>query len=272
MENLLKEVRMLLSDRVAIITGGAMGIGNGIALKFAEEGCSIVIADRNIDRAKNTIDELRSKGGRGLAIPCDAANSEQVTDATAEVFKQFGKVDILVNNAGGMSSAPPIEDMAEELWDSVVALNLKSCFLFSRTIVPHMKANRYGRIINISSIGAINPPKHSIHYNTAKAGVLGFTYDLAAALASFNINVNAIIPGLIKTAFYDQLIGPMPEEQKDVFFDSLAKMVPLQRIGTPGDIAGAALFLASELGSYVTGSSIYVTGGMPLLPQNISQH
>ncbi len=260
---------MLLSNNIALITGGAGGIGRGIALKFAEEGCSVAIADVNILGANDTVAEILKKGRKGLAIQCDVTKSEQVKSTVDQVVRQFGKIDILVNNAGGMSAAPPIEDLSEELWDQVMALNLKSNFLFSKAVIPYMKDKKYGKIINISSIGAINPPRHSIHYNTAKAGVLGFTYDLAYALAPFNINVNAIVPGLIQTAFYDRLIGPVSDEQKQAFFASLGKMAPLQRVGTPEDIAGAAVFLASNLGSYVTGTSILVSGGMPLAPQNI---
>jgi NAD(P)-dependent dehydrogenase (short-subunit alcohol dehydrogenase family) len=259
---------MLLSKRVAIVTGGARGIGRGIALKFAEEGCSIVIADVSMKEASDTLNEVVRKGREGLALRCDVTSSQQVNEVVGSVIQKFGKIDILVNNAGGMPSAPPpIEEMPEGEWDKVIALNLKSVFLFSKAVVPHMKEKRYGRIINISSMGAINPPKHSIHYNAAKAGVLGFTYDLAGALASYNINVNAIVPGLIRTAFYDPLVGPISDGEKDDFFTGLGKMVPMQRTGTPQDVAGAALFLASDLGAYVTGTSLLVTGGMPLSPQ-----
>ena len=250
---------MLLSNRVAMITGGAKGIGRAIASKFAEEGCSIAIADIDITPVKEK--DI-------LAIQCDATNGQQVKDAVEMVISKYGKIDILVNNAGGMSAAPPLDDLDEETWDGVVDLNLKSNYLFSKAVTPYMKEKRYGRVISISSVGAINPPKHSIHYNSAKAGVLGFTYDLAYALAPYNINVNAILPGLIQTEFYDQIASLTTEEQKKAFFTQLGQMVPLKRIGTPEDIAGAALFLASELGSYVTGTSILVTGGLPLNPQN----
>jgi 3-oxoacyl-[acyl-carrier protein] reductase len=258
---------MLLSNRVALITGGANGIGQGIALKYAGEGCSVAIADINYPAAVDTVEKISEMGREGLALRCDVTNSSQVKDAVGQVFAKFGKIDILVNNAGGMSAAPPIDELDEELWDKVVDLNLKSNFLFSKAVIPSMKQNRYGKIINLSSIGAINPPKHSIHYNSAKAGVLGFTYDLAYALAPFNINVNVILPGLIQTAFYDSLAGLASDQQKNIFFDTLGKMVPLQRIGTPEDIAGAALFLASDLAAYVTGTSLVVSGGLPLQPQ-----
>lgn len=260
---------MLLANNIALITGGAGGIGRGIALKFAEEGCDIAIADIDLQAANETIAEVVKAGRRGVAVQCDVTKSEQVKAAVDEVTGWSGKVDILVNNAGGLIASAPIEDMSEELWDRIFALNLKSNFLFCRAVVPHMKQRKYGKIINISSIGAINPPRHSIHYNAAKAGVLGFTYDLAYALAPFTINVNAIIPGLVRTAFYDHAIGPVSDEGKNAFFDSLAGMVPFHRVGTPQDIAGAAVFLASELGAYVTGTSILVSGGMPIAPQQL---
>ncbi len=258
---------MLLSNRVALITGGAGGIGRGIALKFAGEGCSVAIADINISEASETAVKVSGPGREGLALQCDVTDSKQVKNTVDRVIAKFGKLDILVNNAGGMPSAPPIEDMDEALWDKVVDLNLKSNFLFCKAVVPHMKEKKYGKIINLSSMGAINPPKHSIHYNSAKAGVIGFTYDLAYTLAPFNINVNVIVPGLIRTAFYDGLVGLTSDRQKENFFNMLGKMVPLQRIGTPEDIAGAALYLASDLSAYVTGTSLFVSGGLPLMPQ-----
>jgi 2-hydroxycyclohexanecarboxyl-CoA dehydrogenase len=251
---------MLLADRVAIVTGGAKGIGRGIALKFAEEGGSVAIADINQDAANDTLSEILKKGRQGLAIQCDATKSQQVRDVVDKVISKFGKIDILVNNAGGLPSRAPVEDMTEEEWDSVVALNLKSGFLFLKYVVPHMKAKRYGKIINISSLGATAPPSSNIHYHSGKAGVLGMTIDQAQSLAPFNICVNAILPGPIRTEFFGSRVTD------DDFFANLGKTVPLRRVGTPEDIAGAALFLASELSSFVTGISIPVTGGLPLSP------
>lgn len=257
---------MLLKDKVAIITGGAKGIGRGMALKFAEEGCSVAIADIAIKEAEEAVAEIINKGGEGIAIKCDVTSGQQVGDTVEKVVKKYGKIDILVNNAGAIARHVPIEDLTEESWDKVLALNLKSDFLFCKYVVPHMKKRKYGKIINLSSIGAVQPPAHEIHYNTAKAGVLGFTWDLATALAPLNINVNCILPGPVRTSFYDHNIGSMTEEDKDQFFTRLGKKVPMQRVGTPEDMAGAALFLASELSAYITGQSLYVAGGLPLLP------
>jgi NAD(P)-dependent dehydrogenase (short-subunit alcohol dehydrogenase family) len=256
---------MLLSGRVALITGGAKGIGRGIALKFAGEGCSIAIADINTKEANATIVEVTKKGQKGLALKCDTTDSKQVKDTVNSVVDKFGKIDILVNNAGGLPREFLLEDLPEEEWDKVLDLNLKSGFLFSKAVIRHMKEKRYGKIINISSIGAVYPPSASVHYAAAKAGVLGLTYATAFEYASFNIYANAILPGPTRTAFWDPLVPPAAD--KEAIFNQVAKNeVPLQKIGTPDDIAGTALFLASELSSFVTGTGIMVTGGMPLKP------
>jgi len=259
---------MLLSDRVAIITGGAKGIGKGIALRFAEEGCTVVIADIDLKNATETLAQAINKGGKGIALACDATDIKQVKATVDKAISHFDKVDILVNNAGGMPAAPtPIEDMPEADWDKVLKLNLKSLFLFSKAVVPHMKKRKYGRIINLSSAAAVNPPAHCIHYHTAKMGIIGFTLDLAHTLAPYGICVNALLPGPVRTDFYDTMLGKLTEKEKDVFFDELGKGdIPLQRVGTPEDVANAALFLASELSSYVTGDAMLVSGGSPLRP------
>jgi 2-hydroxycyclohexanecarboxyl-CoA dehydrogenase len=257
---------MLLKDRVAIITGGAKGMGKGTAIKFSEEGCAVAIADIAIKEAEETAAEIKQKGGKAVAIKCDVTSGQQVKAAVDKAVKELGKPDILVNNAGAIAAHIPIEDMEEETWDRVMALNLKSHFLFCKYVVPYMKKARYGKIIGVSSIGAIQPPAHEINYNTAKGAIISFTYDLATALAPLNINVNCILPGPIRTHFYDKTIGQMPEVQQDGMFAMLGKKVPLQRIGMPEDIAGAVLFLASDLSAYITGQALYVAGGLPLLP------
>jgi NAD(P)-dependent dehydrogenase (short-subunit alcohol dehydrogenase family) len=257
---------MLLINRVAIVTGGATGIGRGIALKFASEGCKVAIVDINLKEAKKTLQAVKKLGSEGLAIECDVTQEKQVKTTVATVLSKFGKIDILINNAGGSGPSFPIEEMTEENWDKVFALNLKSQFFFCKYVVPLFKAQRYGKIVNLSSIGAFQPPAHHIAYNAAKSAAIGFTNDLAGALAPFNINVNAIVPGPIRSSFYSARTDSMSEAEKDTFFANLGKKVPLQRPGSPEDIGGAALFLCSELGAYVTGHPLYVTGGLPILP------
>jgi 3-oxoacyl-[acyl-carrier protein] reductase len=256
---------VLLANRVAIITGGAKGIGKGIALKFAEEGCDVVVNALHIEGARKVADRVKELGRRSLAIGADVSKSAEVNDMVARTIKQFGKIDILVNNAGGVSGPDNLaENVTEEDWDRIIDVNLKGQFLCCKAVIPHMKERKYGKIINVSSMGAIHPPAPIVHYHSSKGGVLGLTNDLAFELASFNINVNAILPGPVLTEFFDTVVKDMPD--KEAFFRSLADRVPLKRIGKPEDIAGVALFLASELSSYVTGEAINAGGGLPLTP------
>src|SRR4030042_2494390 len=255
---------MLLSNRVAVITGGARGIGKGIALKFAEEGCSVVITDVLAEEAKKTLGEVSKKGREGVFIQCNVSDSHQVQDMVDQVIRKFGRVDILVNNAGIGAVPKSIMDVSEEEWDRLLSINLKGCFLCCKAVVPHMKNKGYGKIINMSSLGAIAPPAPNIHYSAAKAGILGLTLDLALELAPFNICVNAILPGAIPTDMWDPLIPP--SINKEAFFKEIRKAAaPIHGVGTPEDVAGAALFLASDLSGYVTGDRIRVGGGAPLV-------
>ena len=259
---------MLLESRVAIITGGAVGIGRGIALKFAEENCSVVIADIAETEGKKTAEEASKKGGEGIFVSCDVTVARQVQDMVDKAVSRFGKVDILVNNAGGVSGPEgSLDGVSEEQWDKSLNLNLKSAFLCCKAVVPHMKKSKYGKIINVSSLGAVHPAVSVVHYHAAKAGVLGLTYNLAFELAPLNISVNAILPGPIRTPFWEPVTKGIPD--KDAYFAEIAKKeVPMQRIGMPEDVAGAALFLASELSAFVTGETINVAGGLPQLPHN----
>jgi len=256
--------KMLLSNKVAVITGGARGIGRGIALKFAEEGCSPVIADVLEAAARKTLEEVWEKGRDGLFIQCDVSDSSQVEDMVDQVISKLGKVDILVNNAAIGGVPKSITDISEEEWDRLLAINLKGVFLCCKAVVPHMKEKGYGKIINISSLGAIAPPAPNLNYSAAKAGILGLTLDLALELAPFNICVNAILPGAIRSDIWRPLIPPGINE--DDFFAEVGKTIaPMQRVGTPEDVAGGALFLASDLSGYVTGDRIIVGGGAPLI-------
>jgi NAD(P)-dependent dehydrogenase (short-subunit alcohol dehydrogenase family) len=260
---------MLLKDRVAIITGGAKGMGRGIALKFAEDGCAVVVSDVDIAGAQSVADEIKSLGGKSLAIKADITKSSEIEEMAAKTLAEFNTIDILVNNAGGVSGthgAGDSETITEDEWDRIMAINLKGPFLVCRAVLPTMKKNRTGKIINLSSMGAVCPAVSVLHYHSAKAGVLGLTINLAFELAPLNIRVNAIVPGPVETPFWDSLMPGGPE--RDKFFAALAKReVPLGRMGQPKDIAGAALFLASDLSAYMTGQVLNVAGGLPLLAQ-----
>ncbi len=256
---------MLLADRVAIITGGAKGMGRAMALRFADEGCAVTVADISIKEANETVEMLTKKGGKGQAVQCDVTKLDQVKATVEKTIAAFGKIDILVNNAGALLNKPAIEDMTEEEWDGMIALNLKSQFLFCKFVVPYMKAQKYGKIVNFSSLGAVHPPDHLPHYHAAKGGVIGFTKDLAFSLASSGIYVNCVIPGPIRTAFFDFHTNTMSEKEKDDFFTGFGKVVaPLGRVGDPDEIAKAALFFASDMSSYTTGETLLVAGGLPL--------
>jgi NAD(P)-dependent dehydrogenase (short-subunit alcohol dehydrogenase family) len=258
-----QERNMLLENRVALVTGGAKGIGRGICLKFAEEGCDVVVNALHIEGARKVGDEVKAMGRKSLAIKADISKSSEVDDMVARTIEKFGKIDILVNNAGNVGGAG-IDDSTEEDWDDVLAVNLKGHFLVSRAVVPHMKKAKYGKIIFLSSMGAVRPVVSVLSYHAAKAGIIGLTLNLAFELAPHNIYVNCIVPGPIETPFWDALLGGMSEDEKRRFFDALArKEVPLGRTGTAEDIAGPALFFASGLSDYVTGQTLCVAGGQP---------
>ncbi len=255
---------MLLTDRVAIVTGGAKGMGRAMALKFAEEGCDVVVNALHIEGAQKVAEEIRALGRKALGIKADISSNAEVNDMVARTIDVFGKIDILVNNAGGVGTDGGDTNTATEAdWDRILRVNLKGHFLVCMAVIPQMKKAGYGKIINVSSMGAVSPSVSVLHYHSAKAGLLGLSTNLAFELAPIGIYVNAIVPGPIETPFWDTLQPPGPE--RDAFLGALAKKeIPLERVGTPDDIAGPALFLASGLSDYVTGQVIYVAGGQPL--------
>ncbi|MBN1834098.1 MAG: SDR family oxidoreductase [Deltaproteobacteria bacterium] len=258
---------MLLKDKVALVTGSGKGMGRSIAEKFAEEGCDLIINDLYLDPAQEVAEGIRSLGRDAIAIQADIGNSTEVRGMIETAADKFGRIDILVNCAGGVSGTEGrgnSDTVTEEEWDRVVNLNLKGPFLVTMGVLPYMKKNKYGKIIFISSMGAVNPCVSVIHYHAAKAGVVGLMTNLAFELAPKSIYVNAILPGPVETTFWDALIPQGPA--RDALFKAIAeKEVPLERIGKPEDIAGPALFLASGLSDYITGQVINVAGGQPLL-------
>ncbi|MEE8471476.1 MAG: SDR family NAD(P)-dependent oxidoreductase [Dehalococcoidia bacterium] len=244
---------MRLEDRVAIVTGGGSGIGQGICTRLAEEGSKTAVFDIDLAAAQDTAETIKRSGGEAAAFKVDVATAAGVDRGVEDVISAFGKVDILVNNAG-VSLSSSVAGMTEEIWDKTLDVNLKSVFLCCRAVIPHMKERRYGKILNLSSILGLTGSPGKVHYGAAKTGVIGFTRGLATELGPHNINVNAIGPGMIDTPMLEK-------EASSELRERLRQSIPLRRIGVPGDIANAALFLVSDEASYVTGQCLFVCGG-----------
>lgn len=245
---------MRLKDKVAVITGGAQGIGKEIANTFLMEGAYISICDIKEDVIKATaaIFEENFPGRTHWGI-CDVRKPQEVEKYINDVIAKYNRIDILVNNAGVTKDNLLIR-MTDEEWNLVIDINLKGVFNFSRAVAKHMIKNRYGRIINISSVIGLMGNAGQTNYAASKAGVIGITKTLAKELAGRNILVNAVAPGYIQT----QMTEKLPEDVKK----KLLEYVPLKRLGEPADVAKCVLFLASDDSSYITGEVISVNGGM----------
>ena len=246
----------LLKGKVALITGAARGIGKTIALHFADEGCDIAFTDLIInDIAQETLSELENKGVKARAYASNAANFADTQDVVGRVFEDFGHIDILVNNAG-ITKDTALKRMSEEQWDAVINVNLKSVFNFTKAIQPIMWKQNGGSVINISSIVGVFGNANQCNYSASKAGIIGFTKSAAKEMGMRNIRHNAIAPGFI--------ITDMTKNLPDEVLKAWESKIPLKRGGTPDDVANAAVFLASDLSSYITGQVLMVCGGMSL--------
>jgi 3-oxoacyl-[acyl-carrier protein] reductase len=253
---------MKLKDKTAIITGGSRGMGRAIALRFASEGCSSVIADVLDKDGEKTISDIKKAGKDAIYVHTDVTSSAQVNDMVAKAISKFKKIDIMINCAGIGKSPKLINEISEEEYDKVVAVNMKGTFLCLQAIAPHMKANKYGKIVNIASLAGISPMASSIHYAAAKAGAKHLSDCFALEVAPYNITCNTILPGMIRTDMTRDFAGPGVKDL-DGLMKQMATGIPLGREGTVDDIASAALFLASDDSSYITVDSISVGGGMP---------
>ena len=244
----------LLEGKVAVITGAARGIGKAIAIRFAEEGCNVAFTDLAIDEnAKATETEIINLGVKAKGYASNAANFEETHEVVAKIIEDFGKVDILINNAG-ITRDGLMMRMSEQQWDMVININLKSAFNFIHALTPVMMKQKSGNIINMSSVVGVHGNAGQANYSASKAGMIGLAKSVAKELGSRGIRANAIAPGFIATEMTHQLSDEVRAEWE--------KQIPLRRAGTPDDVANTALFLASDLSSYITGQVIQVDGGM----------
>lgn len=244
----------LLEGKTALITGAARGIGKAIALKFASQGANIAFTDLVIDEnGKNTENEISSYGVKCKGYASNAASFEESHKVVDEIMNDFGRIDILINNAG-ITKDGLIMRMTEQQWDAVINVNLKSAFNFIHAVTPVMMRQKSGSIINMSSVVGVRGNAGQANYSASKAGMIGLAKSTAKELGSRGIRVNAIAPGFIVTEMTEQLSEDVQNEW--------AKQIPIKRLGTPEDIANAALFLASDLSSYVSAQVINVCGGL----------
>jgi 3-oxoacyl-[acyl-carrier protein] reductase len=242
-----------LAGRVALVTGAAQGIGKAVALLLARNGADIVVSDVNLEKAEETAKEIRSIGRKALAIKGDVANWNDVEQMMDVILEKFAKIDILVNNAG-ITRDKLILRMTEEDWDAVLDVNLKGTFHCTKAVVRHMAKQRSGKIVNIASVVGEMGNAGQANYSASKAGVIGLTKTIAREFAQRGININAIAPGYIETPMTEAL----PEKEKE----ELKKLIPMERLGKPEDVAEAVLFLVSEESSYITGQVLNVNGGI----------
>jgi len=244
----------LLEGKTALVTGAARGIGKAIALKFASEGANIAFTDLIIDETGTATEhEIASLGVKCKGYASNAANFEETHKVIEQIMQDFGRIDILINNAG-ITKDGLMMRMSEQQWDAVINVNLKSAFNFIHAVTPIMMRQKSGSIVNMSSVVGVSGNAGQANYSASKAGMIGLAKSMAKELGSRGIRVNAIAPGFIIT----EMTGQLSEEVRNEW----AKQIPLRRGGTPEDVANSALFLASDLSSYVSGQVINVCGGM----------
>jgi 3-oxoacyl-[acyl-carrier protein] reductase len=244
----------LLTGKIALVTGAARGIGRAIALEMAREGADVAFTDLAVDEnAQKTLNDIIALGVRGKAYASNAASFEEAHKVVDEVMADFGRIDVLVNNAG-ITKDGLIARMTEAQWDAVINVNLKSAFNYIHAVTPVMMRQRSGSIINMSSVVGVSGNASQINYSASKAGMIGLAKSTAKELGSRGIRANAIAPGFILTEMTDQLSDEVKE--------GWAKQIPLRRGGTPEEVAKAAVFLASDMASYVSGQTLHVCGAM----------
>lgn len=244
---------MSLTGKKALVTGASRGIGRAVALKLAREGADVIVTATSLERAKKTADEISLLGRKAIPFKVDVGVTSEVEALFQMVTTEFGSLDILVNNAG-ITRDGLLMRMKDEEWDAVIDVNLKGTFACTREAIKMMAKAKSGRIVNISSVVGEMGNAGQANYCASKAGLIGFTKAVAREYAKRNITVNAVAPGFIET----DMTGVLSESVRD----ELLKQIPVNRFGTPDDIANAVFFLVSDMGSYVTGQVLSVNGGM----------
>ena len=244
----------LLQGKVALVTGAARGIGKAIALRFAEQGADVAFTDLEINEvAEQTLAELEALGVKARAYASNAASFEESHEVVKQIVEDFGRIDVLVNNAG-ITKDGLMMRMSEAQWDAVINVNLKSAFNFVHAVTPIMAKQRGGSIINMSSVVGVSGNAGQCNYSASKAGMIGLAKSIAKEMGPRGIRANAIAPGFIIT----EMTNKLPQEVRDAW----NQQIPLRRGGTPEDVANVALFLASDLSSYVSGQVIHCCGAM----------
>jgi 3-oxoacyl-[acyl-carrier protein] reductase len=244
---------MELKGKVALVTGAAQGIGKAVAFMLARHGADVIVADVNLEKAAETVREVEATGRAAMAVKVDVTRLSDVEQMVESAIGRFGKIDILINNAG-IARDKLVLRMTEEDWDAVLDVNLKGTFNCTKAVIKHMSKQRSGKIVNIASVVGEMGNAGQANYSASKAGVIGLTKTIAREFAQRGINVNAIAPGYIQTPMTDVL----PDKAKE----QLKRMIPMERLGQPEDVAHAVLFFVSEASSYVTGQVLNVNGGI----------
>ena len=244
---------MNFSGRVALVTGASQGIGRACALRLAKDGATVAVAARSREKLNDLVRAIKAAGGNSSTFAMDVLDEDQIKNAIKQALTEFGKIDILVNNAG-ITRDQLVMRMKRADWDSVINTNLTSAYLCTQQVIGSMLKQRWGRIINVTSIFGQTGQAGQANYAASKAGLIGLTMAIAREVGSRNITCNAIAPGFIETA--------MTAGIADDFKKEALKMIPLGRIGTPEDVAAAVAFLASDASSYITGHILNVNGGM----------
>jgi NAD(P)-dependent dehydrogenase (short-subunit alcohol dehydrogenase family) len=248
-----KKEQREFEGKVVVITGAARGIGKATALKFSEKGAVVVIVDVLEKEMEKVLGSIKKRKNKVLAIKADVSDKEQIQEVVQKTLKQFGTIDILINNAGIVGPSGPTIHLDEKDWDAVFQINLKSMFLFCKSVVPIMIKNKKGNIVNVASIAGKEASEQLCAYSASKAGVICFSKVLAKEIALNGIRVNSIAPSLVDTEILSSL--------SKKFLDKSLSKVPMKRLGRPEEVADSILFLASDKSSFITGQCFNITGG-----------